>query len=1034
MRLLLPLALMMAAGPALAAETTDVRMATHEGYGRVVFEFASPRDFKVDRKGDAVTLHFPGAGDVPAIEGAVRNIVSVAGGPDQAVVTMAPGARLHTMRLGNRVVVDALDPEKDKPAARAAKAPPHVAAKPAEPAPAEHAKEAAPPLPSQAAVPPASSAATAVKPADHAATPPAEHAKAVAPPMPALPTVTTPGSPAQPNSATAAPSHAAASPPADLPRVITPGSIAVPAPVVPVIQVAPSAAPTQTADRPAEHSPDAAAAPAASSPATDSAAPAPQAEPVALAASRMPLPPGGTGSAALLPFGLTVSAAAFRHGDEAWIVFDERRPLDLAALGDDPMLAGAVVQLLPQATLLRLKAPPGRDLRMERQKTGWSVTVADKPSTAAPLVPVTKEARLLFPTPAPGQVVVVPDPNTGQNLLVGTMHQSGAGVLVAYRVPEFSVRKSWQGVVVEPLSDRTQLRAVQEGFALETGAPMAPAPDSARALEDASVLTRRFDFQDQPPATLLRQLQLEAGDQGRAPAQSKLVPRKRAAQTMLSLGLGAEAQSLLGLAASEDPRSADDPDIAGLTGIASLLSGRPAESDGLMDPRLNGTDEIALWRAVRAAMMRPGSPEAAPVFATTVGLVLSYPAALRNRLLPLAAETMAMGGAGDAADALLKKRPDEPLLTLARAMRLEATGKTGDALTLYDALAVGRDRLASARAATRATLLRLSSGAIGPAQAADALERQFLDWRGDDREQKLRLRVASLRAKAGQWHPAFAMLRETLQLFPETAPVINAQLTSMMSDLLHGPDAEKLPPMELVALAEENAEAVGHADEPLVGPLLVDKLSALDLPKRAGPIIERMIAAAPEGVGRATLGARLAKLRLEDGDAAGAAAALANTTAADLPAPLSAERGMIDARIHAKAKDPGGAAAILSGIDTDAADDLRATILSAAGDWHGAVAALDSLVARSIPPDGALSPAQQDTILRLASARASAGDDASLRLLGMKEAGRMVGARSDMFRLLTAAPVTSPSDLGRAAGEVALAKAVPAGLAAIGSR
>ena len=240
--------------------------------------------------------------------------------------------------------------------------------------------------------------------------------------------------------------------------------------------------------------------------------------------------------------------------------------------------------------------------------------------------------------------------------------------------------------------------------------------------------------------------------------------------------------------------------------------------------------------------------------------------------------------------------------------------------------------------------------------------------------------------------------------------------------------------MELVSLAEENAELVGHADEATAAPLLADKLAALDLPRRAGPIIERMMAAMPAGAGRAGLGVRLAKMRLGEGDDAGAAAALAGSDAPDLPAALVEQRGLIDARLHARAHDVGGAAAILSAIDSDAADEMRATVLSNAGDWHGAVAALGSLAARSVPAAGPLNPAQQDTLLRLASAQARAGDDASLRLLGMKEEARMAGPRLDMFRLLTAAPVSSVGDLRRSAGEVALARAVPAGLAAIGSR
>ena len=966
MRFILPLAaLLAAAAPALAAETAEIRLGSHPGFGRVVFEFAAPTPFSVDRDGVTVTIHFTGAGDIPAAGGSTRNVATVAGGAGSATLTVTAGAKLRTMRLGNRVVVDVLDPaDAAKPAAR-----PVAPAKAAGHPPAEPPKQAA------------------------------DQAKPATPP---------PASPA-------AAAHLL-QPAAAMPAIVTPAAIAEPAPVVPVVHDAGSAAP------PAQAAPPPAAAPA----------PAP-AETVSLAASHAPLPPGEVGSAALLPFGTKVAGAAFRHGGEAWLVFDERRPLDLAALGDDPLLADATVQLLPQATLLRLKLSAGSVVRMERKKEGWSVVVAAKPGTAPPLVPVSRPARLLFPATGLGQVVVVPDPDTGENLLVGTM-QAPAGVPVPYRVPEFSVLPSWQGVVVEPHSDRAQLRPVPDGFAIETGDPLAPPPDSARALADAAVLTRRFDFPAEPAATLLRRLQMQVADQGRAPAQARLVPRKRAAQTMLSLGLGPEAQALLGLATSEDPRAAEDPEIAGLTGIAGLMSDRPAESDGLLNPALTGSDEIALWRAVRATMLRPDSPEAAPVFAGTVGLVLSYPAALRNRLLPIAAETMAAGGAPDAADALLAKLPDEPLLALTRAMRLEAKGQTADALTLYDALALGRDRLSSARAATRATLLRLSSGALGPGDAANALERQFLSWRGDDREEKLRLRVASLRAQAGQWRPAFALLRETAQLFPDAAPRINDRMTSLMGDLLRGPGAGSIPPMELVSLAEENAELVGQADQAAAGALLADKLAALDLPKRAGPIIERMMTAAPAGPGKAALGTRLARMRLGDGDDAGAAAALSASDAPDLPAELAEQRGLIDARLHARAHDPGGAAAILAGIDSNAADDLRATVLGDAGDWHGAVAALGSLAARSIPPDGALSPAQQDTLLRLASAQAKAGDDAALRLLGMKEVARMAGPRADMFRLLTAAPVSNVGDLKRAAGEVALARAVPAGLAAIGSR
>ena len=733
----------------------------------------------------------------------------------------------------------------------------------------------------------------------------------------------------------------------------------------------------------------------------------------------------------MLPFGPTVAAAAFRRGTEAWIVFDERRPLDLAPLADNPVFAGAAVQLLPAATLLRLPLPDGDSVTLAHRTEGWSVTVAGIAPGREPLVPVSQKLRLELPAPAPGQVVVVTDAQTGQNLLVGPLKGAGPGLPVAFRVPEFTLLPSWQGVVMEAMSDRAALRTIPEGFAVETGDVLSPAPDNVRALESAAVLTRNFDFPPESSASLFHRLELQVQAEGNAAPQARLVPREATAQTMIALGLGPEAQSLLRLALTEEPRAASHPELSGLLGIAALLSGRPAEADGLLDAGLPQTDEVSLWRAVRSASLQEGSPEAAAVFASTAGLALSYPAALRDRILPLAVETMAEGGAPDAADALLAKLPNEPLLALARAMRLAAKDDKPAALALYDGLAAGRDRLVGARAATAATLLRLATGAIDPAEAANRLEHGFLDWRGDARERDLRLRAAELRAQAGQWRMALDLLRETITLYPDDAAMIQARMVGTIGQLLHEPGGKTVSPLDLVALAQENAKLVAQSDAQAMGDLLADKLIALDLPEQAGPVIERMAKAAPAGPGQAALGARLAALRLAGADTAGAGAALASTDAPGLPAALLEERGLLDARLHAARHDAGGAAAILASLDTSAADDLRATVLGDAGDWPGAAAALASLASRSVPAEGVLDTAQQNLVLRLASAQARAGNDAALHALGLREASRMAGPRGDMFRLLTAAPVKGVGDLRRAAGEIALARAMPAGLAAL---
>ena len=258
-------------------------------------------------------------------------------------------------------------------------------------------------------------------------------------------------------------------------------------------------------------------------------------------------------------------------------------------------------------------------------------------------------------------------------------------------------------------------------------------------------------------------------------------------------------------------------------------------------------------------------------------------------------------------------------------------------------------------------------------------------------------------------------------------------MSDLMTALISGPASANIAPLDLVALTEENAELVATVAPAKAAGLVADKLLALDLPRRAGPVIERMMRAAPVGIGQATLGARLASRKLGDGDDAGARAALANSNAPDLPAALIERRGILSARLAARAGHPNRAAAILLGLGTPAADETRAELLADAQDWRGAAAAMADLVAKTVPVSGALSPLQQDTVLRLASALSRAGDDASLHALNAQSASRIDGPRAGMFQLLTAAPISAVTDLPRSSAELALAKGIPTGLAAVGA-
>ena len=366
-------------------------------------------------------------------------------------------------------------------------------------------------------------------------------------------------------------------------------------------------------------------------------------------------------------------------------------------------------------------------------------------------------------------------------------------------------------------------------------------------------------------------------------------------------------------------------------------------------------------------------------------------------------------------------------------MFAQANGQADAALAIYDGLAAGRDRLTRIRAATRAIELRLKTGRIDIGQAADGFDRLLDAWRGDDRELALRQRLAALRADNGQWTEALNVLRDSARDFPAHQPAIHARMKQLFATLLGDKRTDALPPLEFVTLVDGNADLLpdGPAGEALEQ-RLADRLLALDLPQPAALLLEKLTRAAPTGVGRAGFGARLAALRLRQGDAAGALSALSGSAANDLPAPLAETRALLQADAEARNGDVAGAVAALTALATAPADEKRAAILEHAENWPAAEGALEDYAAKTVPDTGTLDDGQRQTLLRLAAATARAGNEAGLDSPRTREEPRMgSGPLADMFRLLTADPVHGLTDLRRSGQEALLAHGLPENLKSV---
>jgi hypothetical protein len=399
------------------------------------------------------------------------------------------------------------------------------------------------------------------------------------------------------------------------------------------------------------------------------------------------------------------------------------------------------------------------------------------------------------------------------------------------------------------------------------------------------------------------------------------------------------------------------------------------------------------------------------------------------------AELLERGHQAAALRDMLAAMPDHALDS-ARAALLVADGDTDQAIDALARLAAGSDRLASSRARRALTELLLASHRIDARTAAAQLEQQLYAWRGGPQDFDLRMRLAALDAQAGNWRAGLAVLRETEPLFPEKHDILYAAERNQVADLIHGLNSGTMAPLDLVAVAEECADLLAQSGgDAKLAPVLADKLIALDLPDRAEPVLQHILNGTSDPVAKAQVGLKLAQLRLDLRGTKAALDTLDASEAADLPAPLAADRALARARAQAAGGETEAALKLLADLDTPAALDLRDRLEESKHDWPAAEATVAALVQQTLPAHGPLDTTQQTLLVHLAGLASQAGDMAALHRLQAEQGGRIApGPRADLFRLLTESPVGAVADLPRSEKELNAARTLPAALASLRER
>ena len=715
--------------------------------------------------------------------------------------------------------------------------------------------------------------------------------------------------------------------------------------------------------------------------------------------------------------GANVGVASFRRGKLGVVVFDDR--VALADSDDEKPLLNPAIQPIQRGTMMTVPLADDESLAIVRSDD--TLTIAIATPTGSPAVTTTTPTGIRFQVAKPGRVMAVSDAVSGQTVLIGTTRQTDgerARVDIGRSAPGYVLLPTWLGVALETSADQIDLKVSLSGYALETADKNATNATAAARQEN------QFSIPVAPTPVLLRQLSAQTASAAAAPPRGRGPDRVAAARTMLALGMSAESEALLNLAAADDPAIARDPKIAALMGVAAVLAGRPADAAGLDNAALPTGGDIALWRGLRDVNL--GKP--APALAGAWPLLSAYPEAVRRQIAPAVLEAAAENGADVPAQEM-----EGPSLALARALKLAHDGQIGPALAALDAIRDSRDERDSVRAAIAATELKLKVGQSTAADAADQLERQTVRWRGDAQELALRLRVATLRTQAGQWRSALDTMRQTEAVFPD-AKAKTAEMKAGVFRALLAEPAPEIAPLEMVLIAGEFADSVpdGPDGDRLAG-LLADKLAALDLPSRAIPVLQKLIDKAQSTAAKAEFALRLAQMQLDAGEPEKAETLLSSLDMSGVTPARDEQRTVLLARAKAAHGDFAGAATMLLTVSTPDADQMRSNFYARAGDWQRSLETLEGMVTASVPDTGDLDEKQQDLVLREATAAVQAGDSDALKRLKRFDR-RLTPPRADLFRVLTASAVKGPEDLPRAARELAMSRSLPDRLNALKSR
>ena len=720
----------------------------------------------------------------------------------------------------------------------------------------------------------------------------------------------------------------------------------------------------------------------------------------------------------VFPFSEPVSSSVFRRNDSIWLVFDTNATIDTRGMAS--ALAEIVetieVKQLDDYQIIRLDMNDPVLATVGADGNAWSLVIGDM--ILEPSIPLQLERnvrgdggsvlRVLYRNPQHIRKVV--DPFVGDTISLVTGFGPPRGLLKPQKFVDLEALSSAQGIAIVTRSDGINMQVLGDDVIIEregglslsnrhlrggTGALNSIVDPDNTNIEFVSLST------EGPGAYRSRLIELQR-KLSRAPAGKRRKQLIELSRFYLAHQFAQEALGLMKLALEEEPALAEDTSFNLMMGAAETMANRPLEAYAHLNrPDLKNSPDAAVWQTI--VDVRLGNWTSARIAMPRGRAVIgNYPSAIQTEFKLAAAQALVeVNDFGLANGVLAEIEPSE--VTSAQAARYDilrgrvadASGRSQEALTVFDLVTRSEDRPRAAEAEYRALRIRYRDGEADANETIDRLAGLSTSWRGDEIELKTLRFLAQLFAERGQYREAFEAMKSAVQADPDsdTTRLLQEEMNGLFNALFLDGKADELSPVKALALYYDFRELtpIGRQGDEMVRQL-AKRLVEIDLLDQATELLRHQVDNRLKGAARAQIAADLAAIYLMDQKADEALRVLNRSRQASLPSTLERQRNIVEARALTENGRPDLALELVRNMRGSDVDRLRADTFWAAESWRDAGEQLEAMHGSRWSDNIPLDELERRDILRAGIAYSLAGDQLSLERLQTKYTGKMANS------------------------------------------